>query len=322
MNDLCLLTATWSGDRTHFGLMRASLDHSVLADVPHHVVVQSEDLPAFADLHSKAMRLRSTADVLPEIVEQRRVRARKRAERYGRHFTRLSGSLALRTGGWPNWVRYTGWHTQQITKLAAVAQSAYDTVVVFDSDVFVLPHAAPSDFLDPQGRIRCFEHAGNPDRNNRRHGRWNANAHALLGLPYDPARYFDCAFETPFVLHAPTVRAFLGWLEERYQRHWWDVLLGQPVRRWSEFATYRLFLKHFVDADAVGWKPDDCIRYLFDAGDPQTVRDRTAGLMTDPAAHYVTIHSQSAGRQQWTADDYAPLLMQLLAYRQEEMNRI
>ena len=54
-------------------------------------------------------------------------------------------------------MRYTGWHTQQISKLAAAAESVVDTVLVMDSDLVVLQEASPSDFLDADGRVVCFQ---------------------------------------------------------------------------------------------------------------------------------------------------------------------
>lgn len=304
MNDVCLLTPTWSGDREHFALLRASLDHSALADVPHDVVVQTEDMALFGRF-GDSVRMWSTADILPPMMEERRVRARALSDRLGHRFTKLAGSLALRTGGWPDWVHYTGWHTQQLAKLAAVAQSRHETVVVMDSDLVVLPDADRSDFIDPQGRTLCFEAEESPPDFSGRQAKWNIQAHRLLDIPYDPERYFDTCFETPFIFHPPTVRALLEWLEGRYGKPWWQSLIEQPVRNWSEFAIYRLFLKRHIDQRKVSWQPNRMLQYLHDASDVEALGQRIGHMVDAAEARYVTIHSQSAGRGRWGADSYA-----------------
>lgn len=311
-SSLCLLTPTWSGDRQHFDVLSASLARSALADIPHFGVVQSEDVPAFEGAGGPATRLLPSSEVLPDAIDARRRTARRWAARLGRAGTRLAGSIALRTGGWPRWVHYTGWHTQQITKLAFAASSSFDTVVVMDSDVVVLPHASVDDFVDQSGDVLCYQAAQAPTGFGGKRANWNRQAHALLDVPYAPEQYFDTSFETPFVFHTATVRKMLDWLESRYHKPWWQVLLDQPVRRWSEFATYRLFLKRHMPDDAVRWRSDALIRYLFDAADPEAVGDQMRALARDPDAHFVTIHSQSSGRQLWGAEGYAPRVVAAL----------
>ena len=304
------MTPTWSGDRTHFELMRASLDRSALRDVPHHVVVQTEDLELFRKLAGPGVRLVATAEVLPGDVEAMRQRARAMHLRLGRHPTRILGSLARHTG-WPRWVPYTGWHVQQITKLAVAAASDTDTVVALDSDVVVTQHARPDDFVQPQ-KIICLQSKKPAAQVGGKVANWNRQAHALFDLPFSADAAVDAYFDTPFVLHAPDVRRMLSWLEERYQTPWWRVLLSQPPRRWSEFGSYRMFLRAFPPEQGVDWQEPRHVRYIFDAKDPLVLRDRFAELLQDPDSHYITIHSQSSGRQLWGADAYAPLILPLL----------
>lgn len=305
-----LLTPTWSGDLPHFRLLRASLARSPLAHLPHRVVVQDEDLGLF-EAEAAGAELCSSAEVLPPAVEAGRRRARRMQQRLGRHGTRLAGSLCARRG-WPAWVRYTGWHAQQISKLAAAAESAIDTVVVLDSDVVVLPDASESDFLDADGRVVCFQRWAPADEVRGKLAKWNRQAHALFGGHLDEAAPHDVCFDTPFVLHAPTLRAMLAELERRYAKPWWQALIEQPPRHWSEFASYRRYLRAFLPPESVAWRDDGLLRYIFDAQDPEAVREAVAGMMTDPGVHYVTIHSQSAGRGLWGAEGYAERLLPLL----------
>jgi len=150
-----LLTVTWSGDRAHFELLRYSLDLSGLSRLPHEVIVQDEDIDPFRDHDRPPLQLRSSADILPPSVERHRRRAHRRQGRFGRRLTTLAGSLARRLN-WPRWVRYTGWHTQQLCKLFAAAQSDENAVVVMDSDLVVSPMAACDDFQGERG-IVCYQ---------------------------------------------------------------------------------------------------------------------------------------------------------------------
>ena len=307
---LRLLTVTWSGDLPHFRLQQESLRHSALADCPHQVVVQTEDAALFADTGGRAVQWHITADVLPGDVDRRRRHARAVGERAGRTRTRLMGSLAARTGSWPRWVRYTGWHTQQLAKLAAAAASDIDTVVVLDSDLLALPGAGIADFIDPDGRIVCFERWAPAESVRGKQANWNAQARVLFGDA--PAGHQDVSFDTPFVLHAPTVRAMLAALERQSGRSWWDTLLSLPPRRWSEFAIYRRYLRNAVDPAGVAWRPDGLLRHIADASDTDRLCDRVRGLMRDPEVHYVTIHSQSSGRGRWGTEHYASPIASLL----------
>ena len=305
-----LLTPTWSGDRDHFALLRQTLARSGLADVPHQVVVQTEDEAAFRPFVEGAVSLQTTAEVLPGPIEARRQQARRHSARLGVWGTRMAGSLALRAGGFPQWTRYTGWHVQQISKLAAAAASPVDTVVVVDCDVAVLPGAGLADFVDAQGRIVCLHRQAPASAMGTKQRRWCTQAHALLQQPMPSSGLLDTSFDTPFVFHAPTVRRFFAYLEQRHDQPWWQVLLSQPVRRWSEFASYRLFLRHHVPAEQVKWRiTDRLIQPIYNEPTPAAVAQRFSELMAVPGTHYTTIHTQSGGKRLWGADAYAPLLL-------------
>lgn len=307
---LCLLTPTWAPDAPHFSLLRASLERSAFARTPHFVAVQGEDLEAFRPHAHGTVTLMATGDVLPGDVESERRRAQRRQARAGRHLTRLLGSLYRQTGR-PRWVARTGWHVQQITKLAFVAASDIDHVVAIDSDVVVTDQAAADDFVS-DGRIVCFTEKAAAADVSRKVRHWNERAERLFDRSLRADTLFETYFDTPFVFHAPTVREMLAWLERRYHRPWWEVLLRQPPRRWSEFGTYRSYLRFALPQDRVDWRRPDRMRYLFDASDPQTLRDRVAELLEAPGSHYVTIHSQSSGRRPWDAADYIPLIRPLI----------
>lgn len=309
---ISLMTPTWSGDLPQYRVLMRSLQQSPLADLAHMTVVQSEDEPALRRCAPSDTSLVTTAELLPQKVEKRRQRARRLSERLGRHVTRNAGSLA-RWVGWPGWPRYTGWHTQQLCKLAAAAGAQTDYVVAIDSDVIVTPFAQLAPLLEQPG-IACFSR---PCRFDDLHGKtrnWVRQADRLLDAPTRDG-WYDCFFDTPFLLHSETVRRLLGWLEKRYDRAWWLTLLAQPPRRWSEFATYKRFVAMIDDGPVdtrVNWLSPDTLHYIFDASDTGRLIDEVKRHLHEPATHFITVHSQSSGRALWTADAFSDDLLELL----------
>jgi hypothetical protein len=312
-----LLTVTWSLDKPHFSLLRESLRHSAFAQIPHHVVVQHEDLDLFREF--PGIILHSTADILPTDVEARRREARIWQARLGRRGTVIGGSLA-RYFGWPRWVSYTGWHTQQLSKLAFVAGADIETVVILDSDLIVTPHARATDFLYSektdlekagQEKIVCYQDLRPMAHLKGKVRHWQQTAHRLFGTAFPSSEYYDAYYDTPFVMHGPTLRALLGWLEQRYSQPWWLTLAQQAPRRWSEFGMYKHYLRTLSPA-TVDWRAADCMAYLSDASDVAQLAQHFEEALHQRKAHYITIQSQSSGRQSWTPENYADRIRQKL----------
>jgi len=115
------------------------------------------------------------------------------------------------------------------------------------------------------------------------------------------------------------VRAMLAKLEDHYQMPWWQVMLRQPPRRWSEFGTYKYFLRH-CQQKPVDWRAANIMGYLFDASDIAQLTDKFTHMLSDEQQHYITIHSQSSGRQLWTADAYADVVGRILLDKASSRN--
>jgi len=315
-----LITPTWSGDLEHFRLLRASLQRSGLRDIPHKAVVQTEDQHAFNNFEQGSLTLLSTADVLPTVVENRRLRARTYERLFGRHATRIAGSIARKVG-FPTWPHYTGWHTQQICKLKLAAESNCDYAVVIDSDVVVCPDATPAALFPEGGAITCYATWSEPFSLISKVRNWVGQAnHLVQALPEHNGCINDY-FDTPFVIHVPTLRALFEWLESEHGEPWWSVLLKQPPRRWSEFATYKAFLARRQQeyGQNVIWADTGHIRYIFDTSDAESLSREVAMCFRDPAIKFVTIHSQSTGRKLWSVQDWSGQLMSLIT-KQDGMN--
>ncbi|RCW66553.1 hypothetical protein DET61_110101 [Marinobacter nauticus] len=307
---IAFITATWSGDLEHFRVMRCSLEQSALAKYPHYVVIQDEDLPLFEEFRGRpGLTLLSTRDVLPEEVERRRVRARRLAQRFGRDFTRICGSLK-RTLGWPVWPSYTGWHTQQLCKLELASNLDVDLAVIIDSDVLVTPSASDGDFLGESGTV-CFADWQNRGNLSGKVRNWVKESEYLAGAqaPGDPVNVY---FDTPFVFDRGLLASALADLAHRTGKSWWSAFLSRPPRRWSEFGFYKAYLMHRHSESPVEWRAPSFCRYLYDTSDARKVVSEVELMMADPTVHYVTIHSQASGREDWDPKAYLGPVLSML----------
>jgi len=309
----CRVTPTWAGDRLPFELLCASIRRSPLAELEHYVVVETEDADAFSNIGDDRVHLLTTAETLPADLETQRLHARRRQIACGRHLSRVAGSLR-RHWGWPSWPGHTGWHMQQIVKLMLAKESGYETVVAVDSDVVVTPRGSVADFVPQSGTPQCFSCMRPTHDASRKVRHWNLQAERLFGDPdkMGPDSMMETFFDTPFVFHAPAVEAMCTWLEERHGAPWWQLLLEQAPRRWSEFATYRSYLRHAWFGPEPRWREPHEQHFIFDASDPRALRARVAALLADGGVHFITVHSQSSGRALWQPENYVPALLELI----------
>lgn len=300
-----LITPTWAGDVDHFRLMRRSLELSPLSGLPHYVVVQTEDIYLFEEFRGRpGLHLQTTADVLPAIVEKKRVRARRLSTKLGRNFTRIAGSVA-RAFSWPEWPSFTGWHTQQLCKLQLASTIACEQAIVLDSDVLVTKHATMDDFLSSDGVV-CLSTWELRASLKGKVFNWVNQAESLVNAPLN--EQINSYFDTPFVLDQALVREMLCYLSATYHKAWWQVMLDCPPRRWSEFGVYNAFLSSPIDVEVVWRKPEFC-RYIYDTSDPEHVIETVATMLADKAVHYITIHSHSSGRETWSPQAFLARLM-------------
>ena len=89
-----------------------------------------------------------------------------------------------------------GWILQQVVKLAAVAASKDDVVLVADSDLeFVRPATVETFVRD--GVVRFYRKPRAVDERLRRHMAWHRTARVLLGLPPAEPPYTDYISSLP-----------------------------------------------------------------------------------------------------------------------------
>lgn len=307
---IVFITPTWAGDLEHFRVMRTSFERSPLARFQHYVVVQDEDLPLFEEFRDRpGLTLLSTRDVLPADLERRRVKARLLSGRLGRNVTRICGSLK-RVISWPLWPSYTGWHTQQLCKLKLTSELDCDIAVVLDSDLVITPSATTEDFFGDSGVV-CFADWRRSSELGGKVRNWVLETERLVGAECD-ADPVNVYFDTPFVFDKRLLCSALTRLESKTGKRWWSALLDLPPRRWSEFGFYKAFLMHRTAQNSIDWREPSFFRYVYDTSDPQKVIDTVREMIADPDIHYVTIHSQASGRENWNPQAYLKPLLSLL----------
>lgn len=310
--DIAFVTPTWGGDFERFQLLRDSMVAMGLGTVPHYAVVQTEDLWRFLSGAAGPHYL-STAEVLPEGVEQRRQRFVHSTP--NRRLQVLKRSVYKRFG-WFADANYYGWHTQQLVKLAMAQRLPHRVLITLDSDV-IFTRPVPASAYARDGRVVLFEE---PDVITRRLDApgWYGHACTLFGLPWprEPGERFVNYVTHPFVFDRATLLDMLAAIETRHQCHWWQALLAQPLGAWSEFMTYGVYVSQVLNAAGV-WteRASLACRWLDTPDERAHAATAIQAAFDDPAVRYLTI--QADHHQHFCIEDYAPLVRSVLAARAE-----
>ena len=171
MTRLAVITPSFAPDfELCADLHRSVLDYSP-DSVHHHIIVPRQDLKLFGRLAGSRTHIHCEADLLP------------------RSFVSIPFSKFT-----VNLVRpfppVRGWILQQVLKLAAVAASEDDVVLLVDSDIeFLRPFTVKTFFRD--GVVRFYGKPRGIDERLPRHMIWHRVARALLGLPAAELPYTD-----------------------------------------------------------------------------------------------------------------------------------
>jgi hypothetical protein len=220
-------------------LNRSVLDYST-ASVHHHIVVPRSDLKHFGRLAGSRTHIRCEADFLPSSF-------------FPVPFSNIT--INLRRPVLP--VR--GWILQQVVKLAAVAASEDDVVLVADSDVeFIQPFSAATFMQD--GVVRFYRKLGGVDQHLPRHITWHRGSRALLGLPLADPPYTDY-ISAMLACDPRIVRQMLARVAATTGQSWTAAIAGQL--HFSEWTLYGVFVDHVIGASATSFASDDplCLAY-------------------------------------------------------------
>jgi hypothetical protein len=222
----------------------ADLHQSVLDYSPdsvhHHIFVPERDLKLFGRLAGPRTHIRCEIDLLPRSFVPV-------------PFTNLTVNL-----GRP-FPPVRGWILQQVVKLAAVAASEDDVVLVADSDVeFVRPFTAETFVQDSVVRFCRKPRAINEQL--PRHMAWHRTARTLLGLPPAEAPYAD--YISAMLASDPAiVRQMLARVTAVSGCPWTTAITRQL--HISEWTLYGVFVDEVIGAPAKSFVSDDplCLAY-------------------------------------------------------------
>jgi hypothetical protein len=237
-----------------------ALNQSVLDNSPdtvqHHIIVPPPDLKLFGRLAGPRTLIRCEADLLP------------------RTFVRVPFNNIMVNLRRP-FPPVRGWIQQQVVKLAAVAASEDEGVLVVDSDVeFVRPFTA--EMFVRNGEVRFYRKPNEIDKRLPRHMTWHRVARALLGLP--PAEPPYSGYISSSLAWDPLiVRRMLARVTATTGRPWPTAIAEQLD--FSECVLYGVFVDGVSGAPANSFASDDplCLSYW-----------EHAPLNLDSAAHFVS----------------------------------
>ncbi|WP_271601010.1 DUF6492 family protein [Bradyrhizobium sp. CCBAU 45384] len=220
----------------------ADLNRSVLAysadSVHHHIIVPPSDLKLFEQLAGPRTQIRCENDFLPRSFVT-----------VGRYRINLRRPIPP--------VR--GWILQQVIKLAAVAASEADVVILVDSDIeFIRPFTAKT--FVRNGVVRFYRKPNEIDERLPRHVIWHRVARSLLGLrPAEPP-YAD--YVSSLLPWDPAlVRRMLDRVTATTGQPWTTAIARQL--HFSEWTLYGVFVDEAIGAPANSFAADDplCLAY-------------------------------------------------------------
>jgi hypothetical protein len=238
----------------------AALNRSVLANSPgttqHHIIVPRSDLKQFSRLAGLRTHIRSEAEFLPRTFVPV-------------PFTNVTVNLAR------PFPPIRGWILQQLVKLAAVAASEEDAVLIADSDVeFFRPFTTEMFIRGDKVRFFCKPNLIGEEL--PRHMIWHRVARELLGLPPAEPPYSDY-ISSPLAWDPTIVRRLLGRIADTTGRPWYTAIAGQL--HFSECVLYGVFVDSVIGAVASSFVSGDSLCRVYWEQTP---------LNAESAAHFVS----------------------------------
>lgn len=308
--DIAFVTPTWRGDFARFQMLRTSMEAMGLHQVPHYVIVQTEDLPQF-QRGAPGPHYLSTAEVLPPQVECRRQRFLRQTP--SRRLQVLKRSVYRRFGWFPD-ANYYGWHTQQLAKLAAARHLPHRVLISLDSDM-IFTQPVPAEAYVDGHRVVLYEEPQVITRRLSRPG-WYGHACTLFGLPWprEVGATFVNYVTHPFVFDGATLRQMLDAIEARHGMEWWRALLAQPLGRWSEFMTYGVYVRQVLRSKSIWIEPaNQACRWLETAEQRAHAQSFIREAFDDPSVRYLAIQADHHGH--FRVEAYEAYVRSILARR-------
>lgn len=221
-----IVTPTYLPDLARCELLVESLDRTV-PEVPHYLVVDRRDRPAFRHLAGRRRYLLESEALI------------------GNWLWQMPGRKGLRLSMRAPPVR--GWIFQQILKIASIDAIAERTLVFCDSDTAFFRRFDRNNLL-VDGKMGLLDVGFINDETRQ----WTATARSLLGLP-DRSGGYRNHVGNMICWNRETVRAMQRTIEASKGMDW-QVVLARTLR-FSEYMIYGIFVREMLGYDAVDHAP-------------------------------------------------------------------
>jgi Family of unknown function (DUF6492) len=244
INPVALLTPTYGRDLELCALLCESVDRHVKSFSKHYLLVPDCGVPLFSRFESERRVVLPASRFLPKWLRPLPSIFQRKRRQYWWSFRAKPAS---------------GWHVQQILKIAATITLPHRRFCILDSDVVFFRDIDLSRFEYPNS-IPLLTMPGTVASTQVRHARWVETSHQLLGLQTPPLPASDFIGHIIF-WDQQTTRAMASRIEAVTNRDWIEALCR--VREFSEYMLYGYFAQN--DAEfASGHTPSlrtGCVSY-------------------------------------------------------------
>ncbi len=224
-NEVALLTPTYGRDLELCTLLCESVDRHVSSFSKHYLLVPDQDVPLFSRFESERRIVLPASQFLPTWLRPLPSIFQRKRRQFWWSFRAKPAS---------------GWHVQQILKIAATITLPHQRFCVLDSDVVFFRDFDLSRFEYP-GRIPLLTVPNAVTSTQVRHARWVETSHELLGLPTPPLPASDFIGHIIF-WDQETTRAMASKIEAVTGLDWIEALCR--VREFSEYMLYGYFAQN------------------------------------------------------------------------------
>ena len=224
MNPVALLTPTYGRDLELCTLLCESVDRHVTSFSKHYLLVPDCDLPLFSHFESERRSVLPASKFLPRWLRPLpRIIQRKRRQ-YWWSFRAKPAS---------------GWHVQQLIKIAATMSLPHERFCILDSDIVFFRDFDLRRFEYPK-TIPLLHMPNEVTPKQLRHARWVETSHQLLGLPAISLPAPDFIGHIMF-WDQQTARAMAAKIEATTKLNWVEALCR--IREFSEYMLYGYFVE-------------------------------------------------------------------------------
>ena len=232
MTSVALLTPTYARDVELCALLCESVDRHVTSFAKHYLLVPDSDYDLFARFVSDRRAVIPASAFLPAWLRPMpRMFQRKRRQFWW--------SMRAKP--------VSGWHVQQLLKIAAAASLPHERFCILDSDIVFFRDFDLARYEAPN-TLPLFRVTNDVTADQAAHSRWVATSHRLLGLPVPPLPAPDYIGHI-ILWDRDTIRAMVSRIEAVTGRGWVEALCR--TRHFSEYMLYGYFAEsHAASAAA------------------------------------------------------------------------